>query len=62
MMLNALFTLQQAFSEQVQVATPTPIWVPITILALIVLLFLWGTTRSNVKDENLPQIEDAEDH
>lgn len=62
MMLNTLYTLQQAFSEEAQIATHTPIWVPITIVVLILLLFLWGMTRGNVKDENLPHIDEAENH
>ena len=62
MMLNVLFTLQQAFSEEVPVTTPTPIWVPITIVVLIVLLFVWGMTRGNIKDENFPRIDDVENH
>lgn len=60
MMFNALYSLQQAFSEEAQLVTHTPIWVPITILVLILLLFLWGITRGNVKDENIPHIDDVE--
>lgn len=62
MMLNMLSMSQLAFSEEVQITTNTPIWVPITILVLIVLLFLWGTTRGNVRDENLPHIDENQNH
>ena len=60
MILNALFSLQPAFSEEMQPTTHTPIWVPIIILVLILLLFLWGMTRGNVMDENLPSIDEFE--
>ena len=62
MLLNVFFMIQLAFSEEVQIATQTPIWVPFTILTLILLLFIWGMTRGNVKDENFPDIDEGENH
>jgi hypothetical protein len=35
-----------------------PIWVPLTIILLIILLFWWGLTRNRIPDEN----ESAGDH
>ncbi|MFN2303192.1 MAG: hypothetical protein ACK2TV_05600 [Anaerolineales bacterium] len=62
MMFNTLVTLQQAFFDEAPISTNTPIWVPIAILILMVLLFVWGITRGNVKDENLPHVDDSENH
>jgi hypothetical protein len=62
MLLNVLFLFQLALSEEVQVSTQTPIWVPFTILTLILLLFIWGMTRGNVKDENYPDFDEGENH
>ena len=62
MLLNVLFLFQLALSEEVQVSTQTPIWVPFIILTLILLLFIWGMTRGNVKDENFPGFDEGENH
>ena len=48
---------QWAFSEEVELATATPLWVPITILLLVLLIFVWGLTRGNVLDENMPEVD-----
>jgi hypothetical protein len=37
----------------------TPIWVPAAIVILMLVLFVWGITRADVIDENLP---DADSH
>jgi hypothetical protein len=36
--------------------------VPLIILTLILFLFIWGMTRGNVKDENLPNIDESQNH
>lgn len=51
------FASQWAFSEEVEIATVTPLWVPITILLLVLLIFVWGLTRGNVLDENMPEVD-----
>ncbi|MFN2302210.1 MAG: hypothetical protein ACK2TV_00620 [Anaerolineales bacterium] len=60
MTLDTLAILQKAFFEEAPISTYTPLWVPIAILVLMVLLFIWGITRGNVKDENLSLIDDGE--
>jgi hypothetical protein len=62
MIVYPIVLLQQAFFQEGQTSINTPIWVPIAILVLMVLLFLWGITRGNVKDENLPNADDIEEH
>lgn len=49
-------------SEEVPQASSTPIIVPIALVILVVLIFVWGVTRGNIEDENLIQIEGATDH
>ena len=41
-------------SESVPQTNLSPIVVPIAILVLMVLLYVWGLTRGNVRDENMP--------
>lgn len=51
------YTAILALSDPILSETPavdTPLWVPLTILILILLMLLWGLTRGNVKDENRP--------
>ena len=57
MHLTILYSAQWAFSELELPAANTPFWVPLTILILMILLFVWGLTRGNVLDENLPNME-----
>lgn len=42
--------------------TPTPLWVPLLILGLVLLLLWWGLTRGRVYDENLPSRPAAAEH
>lgn len=48
------------FSSDVVLPTGTPIWVPASLLVLVLLMFVWGLTRGNVKDENLPDLEQVD--
>lgn len=57
MPLTHLYSAQWAFIEQGQSAADTPFWVPLTIIILMILLFVWGLTRGNVLDENLPDMD-----
>jgi nitrogen fixation-related uncharacterized protein len=51
-LLNTSFA---AISETAVQATSTPIWVPLLIFVLILLLLWWGLTRGRVYDENFPR-------
>ncbi len=46
-----------SFSEPVKQVSSSPIWVPLALGFLVLLIFLWGLTRGNVKDENIPDLE-----
>lgn len=50
------FASHWTFLEQELQAVNTPLWVPPVILLLMILLFVWGLTRGDVLDENLPDV------
>lgn len=56
-MQTMLFT-----AVQHQLEASTPIWVPIILFVLMILIFVWGLTRGNVLDENRPASGGSSDH
>jgi hypothetical protein len=45
-------------ASALQQGNATPIWVPLLIAGLILLLFWWGLTRGRVYDENFPRVNE----
>jgi nitrogen fixation-related uncharacterized protein len=58
MMLLILASLAPNMDSGAAQAAATPLWVPIALILLILLMLLWGLTRGNVKDENRPETAD----
>ncbi len=54
-----VYASQFARMEEELAAAATPLWVPLIVSLLVTLLFVWGLTRGNVLDENLPEAVQA---
>lgn len=59
MPLIIYFASLWSLSEPVKQTSSTPIMVPVFLSLLMLAIFLWGLTRGNVKDENLPDLESS---
>lgn len=60
--INVATALLETTPDSSAVGTSTPLWVPLVIVALILLLLWWGLTRGRVYDENLPHTPAADEH